>query len=281
MAKAKKCRHCGEWLEQPAALAEQPIQHATEDEADTEDGKQFIPPCTSGTTVILLILAVIGEFLSLVHEDWMAIAIEENSVFHSGKWQIIDEIFIAMQQVPEWLHVAITFIAVLGLLVLFLKGMKRMPCPFTSLLGCLIGFYAFMGVLAFIGSISITESLSISEEAAGVLAAFTLLVVFTGAVLQIILGIKLIRFYDGTIWLVGLLFIITGGVGFILLKVLLSSSNPFSLMPIITSSLSTGLDIFLYIQLASLLGISSRIKDVLMYTTGLLVVGVLIYGINV
>lgn len=279
MAKAKKCRHCGEWLEQPAEQAEQPIQQATDGETGTEDGELFAPPCTSGITATLLILAVISEFLLLVHDDWMTIAVEGNRAFGLGKWRTVDEIFKAMLQVPEWLCSVVNIIAMLSLLVLFLKGMKRMSRPFTSLTGCVIGLFAFTWVLSFVMDIMATESSSITEEAACVLFIFVLLVAIATTVLQIILGAKLIRFYDGAIWVVGLLLILIGGLDFVSVLIYALSDNPFGLMPIIASCLNTGLYILLYFQLASLLGASSRIKDELIYAVGLLVAGVLVYGI--
>ncbi len=280
MAKAKKCRHCGEWLEQPMAQAEVTIQQTADGETDAEERVPLTLSCPSGVITPLLILAVVSAFLLLVHEDWMTVGIENTNAFGLGKWKTIDEIFKAMAKVPQWLCSVVNIIAEFGFLFLFLKGMKKQPHPFTSLIGCFIGLYAFMWLMSFIIDLSTGENTSISEESVGVLWIFILLVVVAVSTLQIILGGKLMLRYDGSVWLVGLLFVITGGFNIVSVLIYALSDSPFSLMQIIASCLDTGLSIFLYFRLAGLLGASSGIRDELMYAVNVLVAGVLIYGIN-
>lgn len=280
IAKAKKCRHCGEWLEQPVTTPETTEHEAETPVEEADDAEQALLPSSAMLTTVLLLLAVISECLLLVHTDWMTIIIDDTDAFGLGKWKTIDGIFKAMAKVPETLCSVVNVVAMAGLLILFLKGMKRLPHPFTSLTGCFIGLSAFTWVLSFVIDVAASGSPSISEEAATGLYVFILSVAVAASVLQIVLGAKLMLHYTGNIWIVGLLFVIIGGFDFISVLIYILSDNPFGLMPIIASCLNTGLYILLYFKLGDLLGMHSGIKDELMYAFGLLVAGVLIYGIN-
>ena len=280
MAKAKKCRHCGEWLEQPVAATQATGLEPETPAEEADDSEQALLPGSAMLTTVLLLLAVVSECLLLVHADWMTTIIDDTHAFGLGKWKTIDSIFKAMAKVPETLCSVVNIIAMLGLLILFLKGMKRLPHPFTSLTGCFIGLSAFLWVLSFVMDVAASGDPSISEGAAIGLYVFIFSVVVAASVLQIVLGSKLMLNYTGNIWLVGLLFVIIGGFDFISVLIYALSDNPFGLMLIITSCLNTGLYILLYFKLGDLLGMHSGIKDELMYVFGLFIAGVLIYGIN-
>ena len=280
MAKAKKCRHCGEWLEQPVTTTETAEHEAETPAEEADDTEQALQPDSAMLTTVLLLLAVVSECLLLVHADWMTTIIDDTHAFGLGKWKTIDSIFKAMAKVPETLCSVVNVVAMVGLLILFLKGMKRLPHPSTSLTGCFIGLSAFTWVLSFVMDVAASGSPSISEEAAAALYVFIFSVAVAASVLQIVLGAKFMLHYSGNIWIVGLLFVIIGGFDFISVLIYILSDNPFGLMPIIASCLNTGLYILLYFKLGDLLGMHSGIKDELMYVFGLFIASVLIYGLN-
>lgn len=287
MAKARKCRHCGEWLEQPVASAAS-AEAALTDDAVTD---RFTPPCPAALTTVLFLLAVVSGCLLLVNEDWMTTIVGETRNLGPGKWRVVDGIFKAMTGVPYELCLLVNMASLLGLLVLFLKGMKSMSRPFTSLIGSFIGLYAFACISVFVLNAVVEDAAASDDAALGfmVLGGFTLFGGFVllalavaGVVVQIVLGVNLTHCYKGTdVWPVGLLFIITGCFDIVYyLIMMVSSDNPFGLIPIITSCINTGLYIFLYFKLGGLLGMPSWIKDGLMYVFGLFIAGALVYGIN-
>ena len=85
MAKAKKCRHCGEWLEQPVTTTETAEHEAETPAEEADDTEQALQPDSAMLTTVLLLLAVVSECLLLVHADWMTTIIDDT---HVRPWQV-------------------------------------------------------------------------------------------------------------------------------------------------------------------------------------------------
>ena len=272
-ATAKKCRHCGEWLEeepQPPTVNEEP--EAGDSEAvEEEEANQIAPPWSSGWITLLFVLAVVGELLLLVQEDWVSISVTDTHLISkTGKFGFIDGIFKSLQEVPYELCSIISIVGELGLLYMLFRGMKNLVQPFTSLFGSFLGLCAFTSVFIFIVIASGTEEVGIWLLA--------LLLMAATSVLQIVLGYKIRAAYEPPLGFIGLLFIIIGAFDVFYLAINAFSENPFGLFPIITSCVSTLLYIYLYFKLGYLLGMSERIRVETQYVVYLFIVGVFVYG---
>lgn len=281
MAKAKKCRHCGEWLEQPKLSTKQYTQQTDDGKISKCNIEQITPPCSPSVTVVLFILAVISECILLVHESWLSTAVEEYNAFGLGKWRTVDNIFKAMLKVPVELCSVANIVAIIGLLILFLKGMKEMSRPFTSLTGWLIGITTLSWIFVIAIYATIDDDTYNSDSAAYVVYLFAFTVFIAASVLQIVLGNKLICSYKKDLWSVGLFFILTGCSDLVYFVSYIIADSPFGLLQIIASCLDTGLYTILYYKLGNLLGMPSYIRKELVYVIGLFIAGVLTIGIDI
>lgn len=173
-AGAKKCRHCGEWLNGIPSSKKVPIPEPTSQvmtNTDKINGALLLSSCLACWAAIVL------EIVSSM-QTWL-----ENSDREIGGFigWIVRPI---VNNVPDWLVILVLGI-LWGILLMGLRSFCRMrgitKIPFIALACLMIGCYFFNLIACFVED----------EDIAGILFLFAIPILIATSVLEFIVGIKL------------------------------------------------------------------------------------------
>ena len=173
-AGAKKCRHCGEWLNGIPSSKKVPIPEPTSQvmtNTDKINGALLLSSCLACWAAIVL------EIVSSM-QTWL-----ENSDREIGGFigWIVRPI---VNNVPDWLVILVLGI-LWGILLMGLRSFCRMrgitKIPFIALACLMIGCYFFNLIACFVED----------EDIAGILFLFAIPILIATSVLEFIAGIKL------------------------------------------------------------------------------------------
>ncbi|MBP5326702.1 MAG: hypothetical protein J6Y98_02150 [Bacteroidales bacterium] len=217
LAVARKCKHCGEWLEEKPQQSPA-YSPKTESKAmsvvetvDSNEEEQFSKNVPLSNTIIqwLFWAAIIGLIITTAHS-----LVPEGEMLSTstgaGKTRILKAILNFFSTIPEWLgHVLETF-GVVVLLMTVWQTLTNMKESFTKLFEWLIAAACIGAVCSIL--IDFTDDPS-------ALTYVLMLCLVAQFVLQIILGIKISTVCKGSINVLGKVMCICGGVEFLMLLI--------------------------------------------------------------
>lgn len=217
LAVAKKCKHCGEWLEEKTQhntctppkteLKEEPVVESV----DSDDDEQFSKNVPLSNTIIqwLFWAAIIGLIITTAH----SLVPEGETISTSigaGKTRVFAAILNFFATIPDWIGQVLETFGVVVLLLTTLQSMPQMKASFTNLFEWFIAAYCLSTVLCVLSDFM--------DDPTAINIAF-MLCFAAQVILQTILGIKINTVYTGKINYLGKIMYICGGIEFIILLV--------------------------------------------------------------
>lgn len=220
LAVAKKCKHCGEWLEEkphqdavtsPRIESKKIPIRVAEDSVDSNDEELFSKNIPLSNTVIqwLFWAAIIGLLITTAHAlvpdgDML------NTSIGAGKTRIFAAILNFFSTIPEWIGEVLETFGLVVMLMTLLQILSKMKESFANIFEWLITAIC-------IGT-GCSILIDFMDDATPL---FIVCVICLAAqyILQIILGIKISTLYTGRINYLGRVIYICGGVECLILLV--------------------------------------------------------------
>ena len=215
LAIAKKCKHCGEWLEEkspqiPSLTSDTELKEkpAIENIASGEDEKTLSKniPLSNIAIQCLFWVSIIGLVITTAHG-----LIQEgemlNTSIGAGKTRIIMATLNFFSTIPEWIGLVLEAFGIIVLLLTTRQAMSNMRQSFDKLFEWLV--FATGASTALLVLIDFMDN-----GIAIALASFLFMLI--QMILQIILGIKISTAYTGSIDYLGKVMSICGGVELLL-----------------------------------------------------------------
>jgi hypothetical protein len=215
LAIAKKCKHCGEWFDEPSTHmststleTEFKDNSATEETASIDDEKTFSQNIPLSNTAIkcLFCVTIIGLAIETAHgfiQDGERLSTSTGA----GRTRIIKATLNLLSTIPEWIGEALETFGVIVLLLTIQQAMSNMRQSFDNLFRWIIYATGVSSVLFVLVDF-------MDDEFAFSFTAFLFLLI--EIILVIILGIKISTVYTGLINKLGKVMYIWGGVGLLL-----------------------------------------------------------------
>lgn len=215
LAIAKKCKHCGEWLEEKPeretiknTITEPKEVHVEEKIVPNADDSEFYRNISLSKTIIQLAFwaAVIGLVITTAHG---LISEDNGSLFdglrrgRAGRMQLLLNI---CNIIPEWIGNVLEGGGVIVMLLAIKEAMSKKSENIKSLFSSYI--YATGAVAICYIVVDFVEY----EYDAGILGITGFLFVGVQMILQIILGLKISNVYSGTVNYLGKVMYICGGI---------------------------------------------------------------------
>lgn len=204
MAEAKKCKHCGEWLDKTTELVHE-IQQAKKE----DDDEILVSPFSELFLKIVYWVAVFGLILSGIHG-----IIPEGETLStsmgSGRTRMFSGFLNMCLAIPDWVGMVLEGGAAALLLYSLKDAMSCMKHSFE---------YLFINLIAFTAAAPIVSILSdyLEDEFAMPMLLFSC--VFGVLICVFILGIKLSTVYHKELKKLGITFIICSSLNFIVLVI--------------------------------------------------------------
>ena len=222
LAVAKKCKHCGEWLEEkpqqsPTTASkteskEEPVMESV----DSNDDELFSKNIPLSNTIIqwLFWAAIIGLLITTAHTlvpDGDMLSTSTGA----GKTRVFKAILNFLSTIPEWIGQVLEAFGVVVMLMTVWQTLTNMKESFTTL---------FQWLIAAICIGTGCNILIDFMDDPSALAYALMLCLVAQFILQIILGIKISTVYTGSVNLLGKVMYICGGIEFLILLIILFSS---------------------------------------------------------
>lgn len=218
LAVAKKCKHCGEWLEEK--LQQGPITPPKTESREkpameavvSDDDEQFSNNVPLSNTIIqwLFWAAIIGLIITTAHAlvpDGEMLSTSTGA----GKTRVFKAILNFFSTIPEWIGEVLETFGVVVLLMTVWQSFTNMKESFTKLFEWLIA-------AACIGT-GCSILIDFMDDPS-VLTYALMLCLVAQFVLQIILGIKISTVYKGSLNVLGKVMYICGGIEFLMLLII-------------------------------------------------------------
>lgn len=149
MAVAKKCKHCGEWLDQKEKQADitetTELESETEKQQDAESDEQQDVPAVKVIPIfskIFFWVTIVGMFISTVHEIDFG-----RNVRGPGKYRALIEI---ANMIPEEVAACLECLGFLGMIFLLMRLTKILGKPMNVLCSFAMVVYALLLPFEFI-----------------------------------------------------------------------------------------------------------------------------------
>lgn len=219
LAVAKKCKHCGEWLEEkpqqrPIASSktesnEEPVMESI----DSNDEEQFSKNIPLSNTIIqwLFWAAIIGLLITTAHA-----LVPDGDILNTstgaGKTRVFKAIINFFSTIPEWIGQVLETFGVVVMLMTVWQAMSKMKESFTTLFQWLIAATC-IGAVCYILIDFMDDSMA--------LAIVLMLCLTAQVLLQAIFGIKISAVYTGSLNYLGKVMYICGGIELITILIVL------------------------------------------------------------
>ncbi len=222
LAVAKKCKHCGEWLEEKpqqgpnTASKTESKEEPVMESVDSNDDELFSKNIPLSNTIIqwLFWAAIIGLLITTAH----ALVPDGDMLSTStgaGKTRVFKAILNFLSTIPEWIGQVLETFGVVVMLMTVWQTLTNMKESFTTL---------FQWLIAAICIGTGCNILIDFMDDPSALAYALMLCLVAQFILQIILGIKISTVYTGNVNLLGKVMYICGGIEFLILLIILFSS---------------------------------------------------------
>lgn len=222
LAVAKKCKHCGEWLEEKpqqgpnTASKTESKEEPVMESVDSNDDELFSKNIPLSNTIIqwLFWAAIIGLLITTAH----ALVPDGDMLSTStgaGKTRVFKAILNFLSTIPEWIGQVLETFGVVVMLMTVWQTLTNMKESFTTL---------FQWLIAAICIGTGCNILIDFMDDPSALAYALMLCLVAQFILQIILGIKISTVYTGSVNLLGKVMYICGGIEFLILLIILFSS---------------------------------------------------------
>ena len=222
LAVAKKCKHCGEWLEEKpqqepnTASKTESKEEPVMESVDSNDDELFSKNIPLSNTIIqwLFWAAIIGLLITTAH----ALVPDGDMLSTStgaGKTRVFKAILNFLSTIPEWIGQVLETFGVVVMLMTVWQTLTNMKESFTTL---------FQWLIAAICIGTGCNILIDFMDDPSALAYALMLCLVAQFILQIILGIKISTVYTGSVKLLGKVMYICGGIEFLILLIILFSS---------------------------------------------------------
>lgn len=222
LAVAKKCKHCGEWLEEKpqqgpnTASKTESKEEPVMESVDSNDDELFSKNIPLNNTIIqwLFWAAIIGLLITTAH----ALVPDGDMLSTStgaGKTRVFKAILNFLSTIPEWIGQVLEAFGVVVMLMTVWQTLTNMKESFTTL---------FQWLIAAICIGTGCNILIDFMDDPSALAYALMLCLVAQFILQIILGIKISTVYTGSVNLLGKVMYICGGIEFLILLIILFSS---------------------------------------------------------
>lgn len=215
LAIAKKCKHCGEWLEEkPQQNTFNPPKTESKEEPAAEvvgsnDDEQFSKNVPLSNTIIqwLFWAAIIGLIITTAHAFVPEGEMMSTSI-GAGKTRVFAAMLNFFSTIPEWVGQVLETFGVVVLLLTILQSLTKMKNSFTNLFEWLIAANCLSTVFCIL--------IDFMDDPTAITLS-GMLCIAAQVILQIILGIKISTVYAGRINYLGKVMYICGGIEFIIL----------------------------------------------------------------
>lgn len=222
LAVAKKCKHCGEWLEEKpqqgpnTASKTESKEEPVMESVDSNDDELFSKNIPLSNTIIqwLFWAAIIGLLITTAH----ALVPDGDMLSTStgaGKTRVFKAILNFLSTIPEWIGQVLETFGVVVMLMTVWQTLTNMKESFTTL---------FQWLIAAICIGTGCNILIDFMDDPSALAYALMLCLVAQFILQIILGKKISTVYTGSVNLLGKVMYICGGIEFLILLIILFSS---------------------------------------------------------
>lgn len=222
LAVAKKCKHCGEWLEEKpqqgpnTASKTESKEEPVMESVDSNDDELFSKNIPLSNTIIqwLFWAAIIGLLITTAHA-FVPDGDMLSTSTGAGKTRVFKAILNFLSTIPEWIGQVLETFGVVVMLMTVWQTLTNMKESFTTL---------FQWLIAAICIGTGCNILIDFMDDPSALAYALMLCLVAQFILQIILGIKISTVYTGSVNLLGKVMYICGSIEFLILLIILFSS---------------------------------------------------------